>query len=296
MVWSGNKAPEQESDDGKALAAWVEDELERFANDQIDNMQAVDLRPTYNAPLRPREGMIVYADGSSWNPGSGAGIYWYSAAGAWVPVAKTLTVTKQIFTANGTYTPTAGMVHCILECVGGGGAGGGVVGNATYYLGGAGGGAGSYSRKYATAADIGASKAVTIGAGGTGVSGAAGNNGADTSVETLCIGKGGIGGAVTTTAVLGVGALGGPAGTGDIALRGSAGVGGFYSSTIATNTQGYTATGGNGPFGGAGPQSASAVANSGSGGGGGFRAASATNVAGGDGGSGIVIVTEFCYA
>jgi hypothetical protein len=83
MVWSGNKAPDQEGDDGKALAAWVEDELERFATDQIDNLQAVDLRPIYNAPLRPREGMVVYADGSSWDPGSGVGPYYYGSDAAW---------------------------------------------------------------------------------------------------------------------------------------------------------------------------------------------------------------------
>lgn len=30
----------------------------------------------------------------------------------------------QKFTASGTYTPTSGMIFCIIECVGGGGAGG----------------------------------------------------------------------------------------------------------------------------------------------------------------------------
>src|SRR5215471_2028348 len=46
------------------------------------------------------------------------------------------------FTASGTYTPTAGMVMCIIECVGGGGGGGGVVGTANYSLAGGGGGSG----------------------------------------------------------------------------------------------------------------------------------------------------------
>jgi hypothetical protein len=34
------------------------------------------------APLKPRDGQIVLADGTHWNPGSGAGFYGYRA-GAW---------------------------------------------------------------------------------------------------------------------------------------------------------------------------------------------------------------------
>lgn len=36
----------------------------------------------YAAPDKPREGMRVLADGTSWNPGSGAGMYRYGG-GAW---------------------------------------------------------------------------------------------------------------------------------------------------------------------------------------------------------------------
>jgi hypothetical protein len=44
---------------------------------------ALDLRPVFVEPLRPREGMIVFADGTRWNPGAGKGAYEYNA-GAWV--------------------------------------------------------------------------------------------------------------------------------------------------------------------------------------------------------------------
>lgn len=84
-MWSGNKAPEQETEATVMLAQWVEDELERFATDQLENIQAVDLRPSYNQPTRPREAMIAYADGTKWDPGFGAGPYWRSSAGLWVP-------------------------------------------------------------------------------------------------------------------------------------------------------------------------------------------------------------------
>ena len=35
------------------------------------------------APSEPQNGMIVYADGTQWNPGAGEGFYGYQA-GAWV--------------------------------------------------------------------------------------------------------------------------------------------------------------------------------------------------------------------
>jgi hypothetical protein len=41
------------------------------------------LLPELNvAPEKPREGMVVLADGTNWNPGSGAGFYGYYS-GAW---------------------------------------------------------------------------------------------------------------------------------------------------------------------------------------------------------------------
>jgi hypothetical protein len=37
----------------------------------------------HRVPVRPREGMLAYADGTDWDPGSGAGLYQYRGA-AWV--------------------------------------------------------------------------------------------------------------------------------------------------------------------------------------------------------------------
>lgn len=64
------------------LASYVDDELRKISqalNEQI----AVDLRPIYRAPDKPREGMLIFADGTSFNPGSGAGTYEYKG-GIWV--------------------------------------------------------------------------------------------------------------------------------------------------------------------------------------------------------------------
>ena len=61
------------------------------------------------------------------------------------------------FTASGTYTPSAGLIYCIIECVGGGGGGGGTTGGSSIANVARGGSGGGYSRKVATSAQIGAS-------------------------------------------------------------------------------------------------------------------------------------------
>lgn len=44
------------------------------------------LEKSYSAPNRVYEGMLVYADGTTWDPGSGAGLYQYRST-AWVFIA-----------------------------------------------------------------------------------------------------------------------------------------------------------------------------------------------------------------
>ena len=45
-----------------------------------------DMQRTLNVePPKPREGAIRYADGTNWNPGSGAGLYRFTS-GSWVLV------------------------------------------------------------------------------------------------------------------------------------------------------------------------------------------------------------------
>ena len=41
-----------------------------------------NLDVSYVAPSRPRDGMLRIADGTHWDPGSGAGLYYYQG-GAW---------------------------------------------------------------------------------------------------------------------------------------------------------------------------------------------------------------------
>lgn len=210
----------------------------------------------------------------------------------------------QTFTASGTYTPHAGMVNCVIECVGGGGGGGGVAGDGNAMAGGGGGG-GGYSRKVATAADVGASKAVSIGAGGAG--GTAGNNngaaGGNSGVGTLCIANGGAGGqgmgALSDTAQGGLGGVVAAA-AGDVIVTGSPGSAGMY--IVLASGLGWAGNGGSSHFGGGGlgVMVDGATTAGGAGqvyGGGGAGAASrndVANAAGGAGADGYVVITEHC--
>jgi hypothetical protein len=207
------------------------------------------------------------------------------------------TIAVQTFSANGTYTPTSGMVYCIVKIVAGGGGSGGVstVNSSQISLSEPGGG-GEYAEGIFSAATIGASQAVTIGAAGA--AGAAGNNAGSTGGTTSL-------GALIT-------AIGGDGGAGDIARSsnsnyaapannagGTGGTGGYFrmqggsalqpvwlGSSWGTNFQG-----------GSSPFSSVNSANSYIGYGGGGAAKFVYNTsqeAGVAGQGGFMIITEFC--
>lgn len=73
------RLPPENSDD---LQDWVLDEL-RQVEQAFNEQDLVFLVETNVAPPKPRNGMILYADGTNWNPGSGRGIY-ARYGGAWV--------------------------------------------------------------------------------------------------------------------------------------------------------------------------------------------------------------------
>ncbi len=183
----------------------------------------------------------------------------------------------QTFTASGTYTPTANMVRCKVTVVGGGGGGGTAAGSDVR---GSGGGGGGTAIGFFTAAQIGASQAVTVGAAVS-----AQTAGATASLGSLISATGGgagVGGLTT--------ALGGAGGSGTGGSLNIVGSPGFISG-------GQSGSGGNSSFGGGGTGQISALAggagqNYGGGGGGGWRAASGTQV-GGAGAAGVIMIEEF---
>lgn len=68
-------------EDSEAKLLWLVEQIQRL-EDYINDPDIVKTQVLYVAPTKPREGMIVIADGTKWNPGAGAGTYVYRAA-AW---------------------------------------------------------------------------------------------------------------------------------------------------------------------------------------------------------------------
>ena len=66
-------------DNPEDMGIYVVNELKRLAN-VVLNQAIFRLELTNEAPGRPRTGDIRFADGSNWDPGSGAGIYFASTA------------------------------------------------------------------------------------------------------------------------------------------------------------------------------------------------------------------------
>ena len=63
------------------LAEWMSRELLQLER-SFREMDDVLLVETFVAPAKPRDGLTVFADGTSWNPGSGRGVYTYYGS-AW---------------------------------------------------------------------------------------------------------------------------------------------------------------------------------------------------------------------
>lgn len=74
--------PPPATDDIAALRLWISSEFERIA-EMLEPITENRLEPQSRPPYGPSEGQIVFADGTNWNPGAGAGFYGYQA-GAWV--------------------------------------------------------------------------------------------------------------------------------------------------------------------------------------------------------------------
>jgi hypothetical protein len=223
------------------------------------------------------------------------------------------TVKTQVFTSSGTYTPSTGMMYCIVEGVGGGGGGGNPGNNASDVGVGGGGGGGAWGRVRLTSTQIGSNQIVTIGgfgAGGTmshASTGNAGSNGGTTSLGSLLVLGGGSGGSAGVQALstwtIAATVSGGNVTTADYGCAGQMGASAasFNGSGVAI----FGGQGGNSVLGQGGQDikfrgSAEFPGNPGTGFGGGGGGAyaggvtTATNSAGGNGTPGILIITEFC--
>lgn len=66
------------------------EELRQVSDSQTQSAQPVpwiQFQVQYKAPEKIKPAMVVYADGTTWNPGAGEGLYVRSIAGTWVKVS-----------------------------------------------------------------------------------------------------------------------------------------------------------------------------------------------------------------
>lgn len=68
--------------DPASLPAYLSRELQLISQAFSLAQDGMTLDMQYRAPVKPRDGLVVLADGTKWNPGSGAGFYGYRA-GTW---------------------------------------------------------------------------------------------------------------------------------------------------------------------------------------------------------------------
>lgn len=71
----------------EAFLVWLSDELTRISVAITDNQFGRDVMTV--EPIRKYQGMIVFADGVSWDPdnlGLGEGVYAYTLGSGWVPL------------------------------------------------------------------------------------------------------------------------------------------------------------------------------------------------------------------
>src|SRR6266478_1459066 len=151
-------------------------------------------------------------------------------------------VNNQVFTTSGTYTPTANMVYCSVEMLGGGGGGGGSDTTMPFAQNvGTGGGGGEYAVGIFSAATIGASQTVTIGAAGTTGIGVNGGDGGTTSLGILITAVGGGGGPMQRHLTNAFGGISGTGGSGgDYRCPGQNGTGcnnAYAGETNGANSQ-----------------------------------------------------------
>lgn len=72
------------TEDGNvSLVQWIQGELEEIARSLNSGVQTRQFNPINSEPEKLTDGMVVYADGTDFNPGSGRGLY-ERKSGAWV--------------------------------------------------------------------------------------------------------------------------------------------------------------------------------------------------------------------
>jgi len=75
------KAPSNIPANPESIARILQEELRKLElSDRRITALELLLEPLHVEPERPRDGLVVVADGTDWDPGSGGGMYRYDTA------------------------------------------------------------------------------------------------------------------------------------------------------------------------------------------------------------------------
>lgn len=69
-------------EDVEGLRKYVQEELASLTR-ELQEFKTVTITVSNVAPTRPTAGMLAFADGTNWNPGSGRGLYEYRTS-SWI--------------------------------------------------------------------------------------------------------------------------------------------------------------------------------------------------------------------
>lgn len=77
MSYQPTNPPSVTNRELQQLASWLQDELRRIST-AIRNpvFEQITLKQLSVSPKKRGDGVILYADGTNFNPGAGKGIYW----------------------------------------------------------------------------------------------------------------------------------------------------------------------------------------------------------------------------
>ena len=75
--------PQVSTPEGQEIVRFVREEFQHLTK-RLNSPSETRYEVSYVVPTRPRTGLVVYADGTEWDPGSGEGLYVYNSAGSWV--------------------------------------------------------------------------------------------------------------------------------------------------------------------------------------------------------------------
>lgn len=104
--------------DLETLKQQLRQELDTIAREMSQPSEYAALQTLYAEPKRVFDGMVVIADGTTWNPGSGAGPY-ARIAGAWSKMAAgvTFTLSSTVQTsATLNVSATSGVYVALCDC------------------------------------------------------------------------------------------------------------------------------------------------------------------------------------